>query len=305
MFLGEIAALMTAVCWSFTAVFFSSSGRRVGSDIVNRSRLLVALPALIISHYVVQGTLFPRDVEAFRWGWLALSAVLGLVLGDAFLFQAFVLIGPRLSMLLMSTVPIYSTLFGWLLFHEAMTGFELLGIILAVLGVAWVVTERQPQPLADRTAADSRPLIGNYRLGVLFGLAAALGQVTNLVTARYALVDGFPTLSATLIRIAVALIVLWAVAAGRGQATDTFRRLRDRRALAALVGGSISGPFLGIWLSLIAIQNAPLGIASTLMALPPVLLIPLEYVLYRRRISNRGIAGTLIAMVGVAFIFWQ
>lgn len=297
MFLGEIAALLTAVCWSFAAIFFSSSGRRIGSDVVNRSRLLFALLFLTITHYFVQGSLFPQEVEGFRWGWLALSAVLGLVLGDAFLFQAFVLIGPRLGMLLMATAPIYSTLIGWFLFNEAITGVELVGIILAVIGVAWVVTERQPEQTTALTA--------DYRRGILFGLAAALGQVANLVTARYGLVGDFPTLSATLIRILVALIVLWGLAAVRGKVRDTFYRLRDRRALVMLIGASIAGPFLGIWLSLIAIQNAPLGIASTLMALPPVLLIPLEYLLYRKRVSNRGIAGTLIAITGVALIFWR
>lgn len=70
-----------------------------------------------------------------------------------------------------------------------------------------------------------------------------------------------------------------------------------------MMGGAVVGPFLGIWLSLIAVQHARLGIASTLMALPPVLLIPLEYLIYRHRVSRRGIAGTVIAMVGVALLF--
>ena len=119
--------------------------------------------------------------------------MLGLVLGDAFLFRAYVLIGPRLAMLLMATVPIFSALFGWLLFGEAVTNLELIGITLAVAGVGWVVTEGQTDPrLADRRV---------YRRGLLFGLLGALGQVANLVTARYALVDDFPALSATIIRI--------------------------------------------------------------------------------------------------------
>ena len=110
---GEIAALATAVCWSFTAIFFSISGQRIGSDVVNRSRLLFAFIFLLIAHRLLEGVFFPQGVETFRWGWLALSSVLGLVLGDAFLFRAFVEIGPRLSMLMMATVPIISALFGW------------------------------------------------------------------------------------------------------------------------------------------------------------------------------------------------
>ena len=284
---GELAALATAVCWSFTAILISYSGRRVGSEVVNRSRLLFAFLFLLVAHRALEGVFFPSGVEPFRWGWLAVSSVLGLVLGDAFLFQAYVLIGPRLAMLLMSTVPIFSVLFGWLLFGEAVTGLELAGIALAVAGIGWVVTEGQTDPrLADRRV---------YRRGLLFGLLGALGQVANLVTARYALVDDFPALSATLIRIVIGAVIVWAMAAVRGQAGHTIRQLGDRRALRAIVAASLVGPFLGIWLSLIAVQNARLGIASTLMALPPVILIPLEFALFRHRVSPRGLAGTVVA----------
>jgi drug/metabolite transporter (DMT)-like permease len=142
-----------------------------------------------------------------------------------------------------------------------------------------------------------------YKRGLLMAALGALGQVANLVTARYALVDNFSSLSATVIRIFVALIVLWLLAALRGQIGHTLRQWKDRTAFASLIGGSFVGPFLGIWFSLIAIQLARLGIASTLMALPPVLLIPIEYVLYRRRVSGRAIAGTVISFVGVALLF--
>lgn len=293
---GEIAALATAVCWSFTAIFFSFSGRRIGSDVVNRSRLLFAFGFLLITHRILEGAFFPFGVEPARWGWLALSSLLGLVLGDAFLFRAYVLVGPRLSMLMMATVPILSTLSGWILFGEVISTAELVGVGLAVGGVAWVVTEGQTDPqLADNHT---------YRKGLMFAFLGALGQVANLVTARFALVDDFPAISATIIRILVALVVLWGLAAVRGQVRHTFTQWRDRAAFRALLAGSTVGPFLGIWFSLIAVQNARLGIASTLMALPPVILIPLEYLIYKRRISRRSTVGTVLAMAGVALLFW-
>lgn len=294
MFIGELAAFGTAVCWSFTAIFFSFSGRRIGSGVVNRSRLLFALTYLSISHFFLEGSFFPTQVEPFRWGWLALSSVLGLALGDTFLFQAYVLIGPRLAMLMMATVPIYSTLFGWLLFGESVSGVELAGIFLAVAGVGYVVTEKQ-----GRTAVENK----QYKKGLLMGLLGALGQVMNLVTARYGLVGDFSTLSATLIRILVAAIILWGLAALRGEMRHTLRQWGDKTALAAMASGAFTGPFLGIWLSLVAISQARLGIASTLMALPPVLLIPLEFVITKRRVSLRSMVGTAVAMLGVALLF--
>lgn len=297
MFLGEAAALATAVCWSLTAIFFSYSGRLIGSDVVNRSRLIFAFLFLSFTHLIVEGTLFPWDAEPFRWFWLTISAVLGLVLGDTFLFRAYVLIGPRISMLLMATVPIYGVVFGWLLFGETVSSVELAGILLAVSGIAWVVTERR----TGQTAVQKK----NYRSGILFGLAGAMGQVANLITARYGLVGDYSSLSAAIIRILVGALILWGIAALRGQIKYTLQMWRNRQAFSAMIGGSLTGPFLGIWFSLIAIQLSRLGIAATLMALPPILLIPLEYVIYKRKVSARGILGTFAAISGVALILFS
>jgi drug/metabolite transporter (DMT)-like permease len=196
---------------------------------------------------------------------------------------------------MMATVPIFSLLFGWLLFGETIRALELAGVLLAVGGMAWVITEKRH----GLTVVENK----RYWRGLAFGLGGALGQVANLVTAKYGLVDGFPTISATLIRIFVAALVLWGIAALRGQVITTVRLWRDRRAFPAMIAGSFSGPFLGIWLSMTAVQLSRLGIASTLMALPPVLLIPVEYIIYRRPVSPRGILGTMIAFAGVALIF--
>jgi len=297
LYLGELAALGTAVMWSLTAIFFSYSGRLIGSEVVNRSRLLFAFLFLSITHLILEGSFFPQQVEGFRWFWFAISSVLGLVLGDSFLFQAYVLIGPRLSMLLMSTVPIYSVIFGWLLFGETVSGMELAGILLAMAGVGYVVTERQ----GGRTVVEHK----QYKAGIFFGLLGALGQVANLVTARYGLVDNFPSISATIIRILVAIVVMWGYALARGKVRATFSHWRNKQAFPAMVGGSFVGPFLGIWFSLIAITLSRLGIASTLMALPPVLLIPIEWMVYKKPVSGRGLVGTAVAFAGVALIFLQ
>lgn len=291
---GEIAALGTAICWSFTAIFFSYSGRRMGSLNVSMSRLLFALLFLTGLHWALEGSLFPSQVEPFRWGWLGLSSILGLVVGDTLLFYAFVRLGPRLSTLMMALVPIINTIAGRILFDEAVTRRELLGISLAVAGVAWVVTERRRAPDGVRDRLDS--------VGILCGLGGALGQATNLLAAKNGLVGGFSTLSATQIRIVIAVLVLWSLALLRGQVRPIMRKWRDRRAFAAMLGGTVAGPVVGIWLSMIAIQLARVGIASTLMALPPVFVIPLEYAINRTRVSLRSATGTALALGGVALI---
>jgi drug/metabolite transporter (DMT)-like permease len=295
LFLGEIAALATAVCWSFTAIFFSFSGRLVGSQVVNRSRLVFALLFISLTHLLLQGSLAPFSAEPFRWGWFALSSILGLVLGDSFLFRAYATIGPRYSMLMMSSVPIVSTVLAWVFLGETVGPFEMVGIVVTVAGIGWVVTEKQP----GRTAVENK----QYSQGLFFGFLGAVGQASNLIAAKFGLVNDYPTISATWIRIFVALIILWGLASVRGEIRPTITHWGNKTAFRAIIGGTFVGPFLGIWLSLIAVQLTRVGIASTLMALPPVLLIPIGYVLYKERVSKRGIIGTIVAFTGVAIIF--
>ena len=141
------------------------------------------------------------------------------------------------------------------------------------------------------------------RGGILFGLGAGLCQAAGLVLSKPALAGGYPALSAVMIRMTVGMIVIWAWAAVRGEAGSTIRRLRaDRRATSAIFGGAFVGPFIGVWLSLVAVQTARVGIAATLMAMSPVLSLPLVHWVFGERISSRAILGTLVAMSGVVLI---
>jgi drug/metabolite transporter (DMT)-like permease len=294
LFLGELAALATAVCWSFTAIFFSFSGRLVGSQVVNRSRLIFALGFITLTHLLLEGTLLPLSAEPFRWGWLALSSILGLVLGDSFLFRAYATIGPRYSMLMMSAVPIISTVMAWIFLGERVGPLEMIGILVTVGGIGWVVTEKQP----GRTVVENK----QYSWGLFFGFLGAVGQASNLIAAKFGLVNDYSTISATWIRIFVAILILWGLAGLRGEVRPTIAQWRNKTAFRAIIGGTFVGPFLGIWMSLVAVQLTRVGIASTLMALPPVLLIPIGYVLYKERVSKRGVIGTIVAFAGVALI---
>lgn len=293
--LGQVAALATAFCWSLTAIFFSYSGRLVGSQVVNRSRLLFALLFTIITHLLLVGSLFPTNAEPYRWGWLALSSILGLVLGDTFLFRAYVLVGPRLSMLMMSTAPILSAILAWFFLGELLGGYEIIGILITVVAIAWVATERRD----NQAAVENK----RYWQGLLLAFLGALGQAANLVAAKVGMAGDYPTISATAIRLFVAVVILWLLAGVRKRIMPTIRQWRNRPAFQAIIAGTIVGPFLGIWFSLVAVQLAPVGVAATLMALPPVILIPIGYFLYGERVSRRGIVGTVLAFTGVALIF--
>jgi len=288
--IGPLAALGTSFCWSFTSTFFTLAGRRIGAMVVNRTRLVLAVIFLALTHWVLQGTPFPWHASPQRWFWLGLSGVVGLVIGDALLFQSFVWLGPRLSMLIMSLVPVISTLFAWVLLGEHLTAWQIAAIVITVGGVASVILDQEGNNAA---IVEGKA----YLTGVLFGLGAALGQALGLIAAKKGLANDFSALSGTLIRMLVATIVLWGLTLLMRQGQETLRRLKeDPLALKYLFGGAFFGPFLGVYLSLVAVQATKVGIASTLMSLPPIFLLPISHFVFGERISARAVAGTVVAI---------
>jgi len=298
--MGELAALLASVCFTATSTMFTRAGRLVGSLIVNRTRLLFAVALLALAHPLM-GLPLPWRAEATRWAWLGLSGLVGLVLGDTFLFQAFVWIGPRLTMLMLSLAPILAALLAWLFLGERLSAMQVFAIGLTVSGTLWVVQEQNGQAAAPAGAGNP-----HFGRGILFGLGAAAGQALGMIFARQGLRGDFPALSGTLIRMFTAFVALWGWSIWRGQAGATFRSLRAQPlALMLLAGGSVVGPFVGVTLSLYAVQHAPVGIASTLTSLSPVLLLPVGYFCFQERIGWGAILGTLVAIAGVALLFWQ
>ena len=294
--LGPLAALGTSFCWSFTSTFFTLAGRRVGSMVVNRTRLALAVIFLMLTHWALMGTIFPWHAPPERWFWLGLSGVLGLVIGDAMLFQSFIWLGPRLSMLIMSLTPVISTLLAWLLLGEHLTPWQLFAIAITVTGVASVISDQGGNNAAIVSGK-------NYAIGVLFGLGGAAGQAVGLIAAKKGLAGDFSALSGTLIRMTVAMIALWGLTLIMRQGQETLRRLKeDRQAFKYLLGGAFFGPFLGVYLSLLAVQATQVGVASTLMSLPPVFLLPISHFVFGERIGLRAVAGTLVAIAGVAML---
>lgn len=294
---GELAALLTSVMFAATSTIFTLAGRQVGPAVLNRARLLLAILFLFLTHLFL-GIQLPLNASADRWFWLGISGIIGLSIGDAFLFTAFIAIGPRLSMLLMSLAPVVGAVLAWIFFGETLRAGQTAGMLLALAGVGWVVMDPRGSKNAGLTSQR------NYQLGVLAGLGAMTGQSVGLVTAKMGVAGSFPALSGTLIRMLAAAVVLWGYTLIRREAGSTFKQLSThRRATPLILAGSLFGPFLGVTLSLVAIQNTEVGVASTLMALPPVILLPVGYYFFHERFGWRAVIGTLLAIAGVALLF--
>jgi drug/metabolite transporter (DMT)-like permease len=291
---GELAALSTALCWAFGSTFFTLGGSRIGSANVNRARLVVAAIFLSSMHFLLTGNPLPIDATQERWLWLGFSGIVGFIIGDGMLFEAFIIVGPRLSMLLMALVPIISAILAWLFLGESLNALEIFAIVITVSGIFWVVADKKK----ESTHIPGKKLV----LGVALGFGGALGQTFGLILSKKGLEGGYPALSGNLIRVLSAMIVLWLITLLSGKAREALQSYKDKKAFWALTAGSFFGPFIGVWLSLISIKYARLGIATTLMSLTPIFLIPITRIVFKERVTVGAIIGTVVAVAGVAIL---
>lgn len=291
---GEIYALLTAVFWTITALAFESASLKVGSISVNLIRLLLAMVFLTVFSYISRGVAFPTDASYHAWFWLSLSGVAGFVIGDLFLFESFTLIGSRVSMLMMTLVPPLTALAGFAFLGETLKAVQVGGMALVLTGIAMVVINRRNgNGLKEGRLS---------RKGLFFAFLGAAGQAAGLILSKYGMQD-YDAFSATQIRIItgiIGFIILITLMKRWGRLFATFSH---KPAMKRIVLGSIFGPFLGVSFSLLAIQNTATGVASTLMAITPVLIIPPYMIIYKTRVGWAEVAGAVLSVVGVALLF--
>jgi drug/metabolite transporter (DMT)-like permease len=293
---GELYALGTAVCWAGTAMFFATAGQRIGSLVVNFLRLVVAFVALAIFNAVRRDLALPLDATDHAWLWLSLSGLVGFTLGDLCLFRAFVLLGPRLSTLVMSTAPIFTAAIGFLVLGETLDAVEMLGMALTLGGVAWAVLDRRPR--VDGSAPTARGK------GVLLAFGGAIGQAGGLVMSKFGMGD-YDAFASTQIRIIAGGLGFAILYTAIGWWPRVWAARRDAKGLGFTAMGALIGPFLGVSLSLLAVQNTDTGVAASIMATTPIIIIPIAVWVQRDRVGFGGVAGAILAVCGVALLFRQ
>jgi drug/metabolite transporter (DMT)-like permease len=293
--IGEIAALITAACWSFGSILFTIGSTRLGSVAVNRIRLVFAFLLLVPANYLITGQLIPLSAGIESWFWLGLSGIVGFALGDAMLFQAFVMLGTRVTMLIMSLVPVISAFLAWVLLDQKLTVIEITAIAIVVGGISSVVALKH----TESDSIDRRHLL----LGIVLAIGGAFGQAGGLILSKKGMTGDLSALSANVIRVGVATMVVWLAALVMGKFKYTITRLSDKKGSWATFGGAVLGPFIGVWMSLVAIKYAKIGVASAIMALPPILILPLVYFVFKEKVSLWAIIGTIVAVCGTILLF--
>jgi drug/metabolite transporter (DMT)-like permease len=306
-YLGEAISLAVAVSWTVTALFAEVGSKRLGSLQMNVIRMILSLVMLGATLWWFTGSPYPLYADGKTWLWLSMSGFVGYLLGDYCLFNSYIWIGSRFGQLFMTLAPPTAALFGWMLLGETLAWNALLGMLVTLTGIGIsVLNKGESQKLSLKL-----PL-----KGVLFGIGAGVGQGIGLVLSKVGmnfyegaipvgeeLVTDLVPFASTFIRAVTGAIGFLCVMGFQRQFHTLATSMRDRKGMNAALWATITGPFIGVSLSLMAVQYTEAGIASTLMALTPVLIIWPAHLFFGQQVTFKEVIGACISVIGVSLFF--
>jgi len=229
------------------------------------------------------------------------------LLGDYCLFNSYIWIGSRFGQLFMTLAPPTAALFGWMMLGETLSLNALLGMMVTLNGIGISVLNK----------GNSSKLSLKLPLkGVLFGIGAGVGQGIGLVLSKVGMnyyeesipmgeemVADLLPFASTYIRAVTGAIGFICVMGFQKQFHSLATSLRDAKGMNAAIWATVTGPFIGVSLSLMAVQYTEAGIASTLMALTPVFIIWPAHFFFGQQVTFKEVIGACISVIGVSLFF--
>ena len=306
-YLGEIISLAVAVSWTVTALFAEIGSKRLGSLQMNVIRMLLSLLMLGATLWYFTGSPYPLYADGKAWFWLSMSGFVGYLLGDYCLFNSYIWIGSRFGQLFMTLAPPTAAIAGWLMLSETLSWNALLGMLVTLTGIGISVLNKG----TSHKLSLKLPL-----KGVLFGIGAGVGQGVGLVLSKVGMnhyemsipsdetmVADLLPFASTFIRAVTGAVGFLLVMGIQKQFHTLATSVHDRKGMNAALWATITGPFIGVSLSLMAVQYTEAGVASTLMALTPVFIIWPSYFFFKQHVTFKEIVGACISVVGVSLFF--
>jgi len=309
---GEIISLIVAISWTITALLAEVASKRITPLGLNVIRMSMSLVFLGILMWAYLGVPYPKEADGETWMWLSLSGFVGYVLGDYCLFNSYMLIGSRFGQLFMTLAPAAAAIFGWILLGETMSWLAILGMLIVMVGIGMSVLSK-----GDNKAEGKRRKV-QVKLplkGILFGIGAGMGQGIGLVLSKVgmthyadvaagnqAVLDLMP-FSSTFIRAITGFIGFFMVMLLTRKTRAIAHTTRDRKGMLFALGATITGPFIGVSLSLMATLYTSTGIAQTIMAMTPIFILLPSWYFFKQKVTVLEIVGAVISVLGVTLFF--
>jgi drug/metabolite transporter (DMT)-like permease len=302
-YLGELISIGVAFSWTATALLSEYGSKRLGNLTLNVLRMALALLFAMVLFGVITGSILPPGASAKAAGWMLLSGLVGYVIGDFCLFQCYIIIGSRYGQLFMTLAPLAAALMAWVTLGQQMGAMSIVAMLVTLLGISISVLGRGEH----HKVSLKLPLNG-----VLFAIGAAVCQGVGLVLSKigmdhYEAMADMPEwlvpFSANFYRCVAGIIGFLILLYYRGEMGSLREAVHDGKGLSVATATTIFGPFVGVGFSLMAVQYTAAGIASTLMAMTPIIILLPSYWLFHEKITWRSVIGAIISVFGVSLFF--
>ena len=306
-YLGELISIGVAFSWTATALLSEFGSKRLGNLTLNVLRMTLALLFSLVLFLVVTGDPLPTGVSTEAAGWMLLSGLVGYVIGDFCLFQCYIIIGSRYGQLFMTLAPLSAALMAWVTLGQQMTAMSILAMLVTLAGISISVLGRGEH----HKVSLKLPLNG-----VLYAIGAAVCQGVGLVLSKIGMdhydvaalaemdvPEWLVPFSANFYRCIAGIIGFTLLLYYRSGMAPLREAMHDRKGLTVATATTIFGPFVGVGFSLMAVQYTAAGIASTLMAMTPIIILLPSYWLFHEKITWKAIVGAFISFIGVSLFF--
>lgn len=296
MLIGELLSFFTALSWTISSLVFEYVAKKIHPQVVNFIRVLLGTIMLgIVCLFTKRNLFFPTDVPINDLGILLLSGFIGMFLGDFFLFKAYVKVGARVTMLIMTLSPIIIALIDFLFLGVTISLFKITAIFITCFGVFLVIsTPKKPQ----------KKITFNFsKVGLIYAFLATLGQSLGVILTKLGS-SSYDSLATTQIRLISAIFGFGLLIIFQKKGRELVSATKNIKNLFFIFCGTVTSIF-GIASLVEAFKHSNASIAATISSISPILIIPISIIFFKEKIKKYEIIGGFISIIGISFFFFN
>ncbi|MFC4655125.1 MULTISPECIES: DMT family transporter [Rheinheimera] len=290
----EYLALLAACCWAIGSLLSAKAASHLGAFAFTRYRLACAATLLWLMAFALGGI---NTLQSSQLPLLAVSALVGILIGDTSLFASMNRLGPRRAGVLFATHAMFSVVLAYLFLGESIWGWTLAGCSLLSGGVMTAILFGRRNEEQHHWEADSSQL----RSGIALGLVSAVCQAASTLMIKPLMETDIDAVAASAVRMTVALVAHLTLFWLGFKVARSYQPMNRKVFLLVLVNAALS-MVIGMTLILQALKRGDAGLVGMLSSVSPVVVVPLLWLVYKRRPAAGAWFGAMMTVAGTVLI---
>ena len=291
--ISYIFALSAAAIWSLTGLISTRAVRYFGSYNFNFLRLLGIIVLFTPYAYIHWSPIYFENSIIIA---IALSSIIGIVIGDTFLYICLKRLGPRREALLFS-IQIPCTILMADIFLNALPNFYQL-LVCGLIFIGIIVAIQFNKTIKND---DLENIQGNKLVGLYAGIGLAVCQAIGIIIMKPILLNTDP-ITISYFRVLIAAIGMLLSFAFLPK-MNLLTKMKDLKQTSIAILCGLMGMGVGMTLFIIALKNGNPGVVSALSSTMPIMIIPFLWIATKNYSGHLSVLGALITCIGAAIIF--